>query len=142
MKLKNFGLTIVLTANILSAEANANQSKETCGIPPSIFIRKSIKIIEQSRSAEINLFSCDELKRMAELNANTLAITSGRKRGKYIICLSDVRNNPCKIHLGTFKQLQNPSKMLSDLFGIKAEENGPLNETVERLFLTPSSLIK
>ena len=120
----------------------ANQKDDRCEVKLNNFIQDSIKLIERSELAEANTLSCNELKTVASFNENTLAITSGRKRGKYTICVSDDRKDPCKIRLGTFKDTQNPSLMLSELFSIKVEHKGHLNETVERLFLTPSLLIK
>ena len=142
MKISNFALMLIFSLNIFSAEANANQAVEACGVQLNSFIRMSMNVIKESLVAENNILSCEELKIAADLNTDTLAITSGRTRGKYTICLSDERENPCKILLGVFKDSQNPSDMLSKLFKIKVEQKGQLNETVERLFLTPSSLIK
>ena len=128
--------------SIALAKADANQKDNRCEVKLNNFIQDSINIIEKSELAEANSLSCNELKTAAGFNANTLAITSGRKRGKFTICISDDRKDPCKIRLGTFKDTQNPSLMLSNLFDVKVEHKGYLNETVERLFLTPSSLIK
>ena len=139
--LRNFALMLLLSVYTFSADAN-NKVEKACGVQLNGFVRKAINIIKESALAESNLLSCDELKKAADLNTNTLAITSGRSRGEYTICLSDDRDNPCKLKLGTFKNTQDPSYMLSQLFNVQVEQDVHLNETVERLFLTPSSLIK
>ena len=43
--------------------------------------------------------------------------------------------------MGTFNENRNPSDMLSEVFGIPKPKQTQLNETVERLFFSPSLLI-
>ena len=74
-------------------------------------------------------------------NKDKLNITTGRKRGKYKICLSDDASNPCKHSLGIFNESTNPSDMLAEVFGVEQPKSDYLNETVERLFFQPSLLI-
>ena len=100
-----------------------------------------ISKIEHSEIANTNELSCEEITEINKNNPNSLLITSGRKRGKYTICLSDNPKNPCKYVIGTFNRKNNPSEMLSQVFDIPKPEQTQLNETVERLFFKPSLLI-
>lgn len=100
-----------------------------------------ISKIENSAIAKSNRLGCMEIIKINENDPNKMQITSGRKRGKYTICLSDNSSNPCKYIIGTFNENKNPSDMLSQVFDIPKPKRTQLNETVERLFFSPSLLI-
>ena len=97
--------------------------------------------IEDSSLASLNKISCNEISTINSYDEDNLQITTGRKRGKYRICLSDDASNPCKHSLGIFNESANPSDMLAEVFGIEQQKSEYLNETVERLFFQPSLLI-
>ena len=97
--------------------------------------------VENSGIATSSNLGCDKITEINKNDKNNMLITSGRKRGKYTICLSDSSSNPCKYIMGTFNQNKNPSDMLSEVFGIPKPKQTQLNETVERLFFSPSLLI-
>ena len=97
--------------------------------------------IENSGIAASSNLSCEEITEINKNDKNNMLITSGRKRGKYTICLSDSSPNPCKYIIGTFNENKNPSDMLLEVFGIPKPKQTQLNETVERLFFSPSLLI-
>ena len=107
----------------------------------SIFEKLIIKI-NSHENTELNLISCKEIDFIKGVDEDKLIVTTGRRRGRYSICLSDTKDNPCKFIIGYFKKNGVPSQMLSELFDIEFSQNGELNETVERLFLEPSSLIR
>ena len=105
-------------------------------------IEKLIIKINSYEHTELNLITCKEIDIIKGFNEDKLLVTTGRKRGRYSICLSNTKDNPCKFILGYFKKNGIPSEMLSKLFEIEFSQDGELNETVERLFLEPSSLIR
>ena len=97
--------------------------------------------IENSGIVKSSNLSCEQITEINKYDPSNILITSGRKRGKYTICLSDSTSNPCKYIIGTFNENKNPSDMLSEVFGIPKPKQTHLNETVERLFFSPSLLI-
>ena len=97
--------------------------------------------IENSGIAKLSNLNCEKITEINKYDPNSLSITSGRKRGKYTICLSDSSSNPCKYIIGTFNENKNPSDMLAEVFEIPKPKRTQLNETVERLFFSPSLLI-
>jgi len=97
--------------------------------------------IENSGIAKPSNINCEKIAEINKYDPNNLLITSGRKRGKYTICISDSSSNPCKYIIGTFNENKNPSDMLSEVFDIPKPKRSQLNETVERLFFSPSLLI-
>ena len=98
-------------------------------------------MIENSSIAKLSNLSCEKIAVINKYDPSDMLITSGRKRGKYTICLSNSTSNPCKYIIGTFNENKNPSDMLSKVFGIPKPKQIQLNETVERLFFSPSLLI-
>ena len=97
--------------------------------------------IENSGIAKASKISCEKITYINNSDESNMLITSGRKRGKYTICLSDISSKPCKFIMGTFNENKNPSEMLLKVFGIPKPKQTQLNETVERLFFSPSLLI-
>ena len=68
--------------------------------------------------------------------------SSGRKRGKATICLSDEKDYPCKFIIGFINPGFDSATALSEIYSFTPPQSSQLNETVERLFLKPSSLIQ
>ena len=128
-------LPIVYDGATKIALAECNASRE--GIYSTI-----ISKVETSDIATPKEISCTEIIEINKQNPVNLLLTSGRKRGKYTICLSDNSSNPCKYVIGTFNENRNPSDMLSQVFDFPQPKRTQLNETVERLFLKPSLLIQ
>ena len=105
-------------------------------------VKWSISKIESSDMAKISSFTCDEVKNMNKMNSNQIEITHGRKRGKATICLSDEKDYPCKFIIGFINPEFHAAKALSEIYIFTPPQSSQLNETVERLFLKPSSLIQ
>ena len=127
--------SLLLFADIdYKANASCTQGKG------EVYSVLSAKIMA-SEDATINTISCEEIGMINEYNIDELLITSGRKRGKYTICISNDPSNPCKHILGNLKVNQNPSDSLVSVFEIEKPKQKFLNETVERLFFKPSLLI-
>ena len=97
--------------------------------------------IDRSEISTLLPINCSEVEKINSYDEKTVLITSGRKRGKYIVCLSNTTDNPCKHKLAVLNGSGNPAEMLSQVFGIYRTESKVLNETVERLFFKPSEII-
>tara|TARA_B100000214_G_scaffold367378_1_gene337436 strand:- start:397 stop:834 length:438 start_codon:yes stop_codon:yes gene_type:complete len=104
-------------------------------------VKWSISKIESSDIANVSSFTCDDAKNMNKMNGNEISITSGRRRGKATICLSDNKDYPCKFIIGFINPEFDSIKALSIIYSFIPPKSSELNETVERLFLKPSSLI-
>ena len=102
----------------------------------------SINKIKNSKMAKENFFSCEEVKEMNNMNSDQISITSGRKRGQATICLSDESNFPCKFTIGIIETQFDSATALSEIYSFTPPKSSQLNETVERLFLKPSTLIQ
>ena len=89
-----------------------------------------------------NSVTCEEVKDMNQMKNENITITSGRKKGKTAICLSDESNYPCKFVIGIIKPQFDATFALSEIYSFTPPKSSQLNETVERLFLKPSSLIQ
>jgi len=102
----------------------------------------SIKKIKDSNLAEFVNKSCDEAKQMEKMAEEKILITSGRKRGKSLICISDEKDFPCKFIIGNIYPGIDSSEAIKQIYSFSPPQSSQLNETVERLFLNPSSLIQ
>ena len=105
-------------------------------------IKWSISKIESSDMANVSSFTCDDAKNMNKMNSDQISITSGRKRGKATICLSDEKDYPCKFIIGFINPEFDAATALSEIYSFTPPQSSQLNETVERLFLKPSTLIQ
>ena len=105
-------------------------------------VKWSISKIESSDMATLSSFTCDDAKNMNRMNSDQISITSGRKRGKATICLSDEKDYPCKFIIGFINPEFDSATALSKIYSFTPPVSSQLNETVERLFLKPSSLIQ
>ncbi len=102
----------------------------------------SMKKIRISDMATTTSLTCEEVKDMNQMKNENITITSGRKKGKTAICLSDESNYPCKFVIGIIKPQFDAAFALSEIYSFTPPKSSQLNETVERLFLKPSSLIQ
>ena len=139
--LKRIILPFIYTVAILIPDTSSNKSLASCTIPDQGIYGSIFTKIDQSDIADTNELSCEKIKEINMQSPDAFIMTSGRKRGKYTICLSDDSYKPCKYVVGKFKENRNPSDMLSQVFGLPKTKPGQLNETVERLFFKPSLLI-
>ncbi len=105
-------------------------------------VKWSISKIQSSEMANVSSFSCKEAKEMNKMDGDQIYITSGRKRGKATICLSDEKSYPCKFVIGFINTEFDSATALSEIYSFTPPKSSQLNETVERLFLKPSSLIQ
>ena len=105
-------------------------------------VKWSIKKIKESNLAIFEPISCDLVTQMDKMAEDTILITSGRKRGKPLICISDEKDYPCKFVIGNINPQIDSSEAIKQIYSFTPPQSSQLNETVERLFLKPSSLIQ
>ena len=136
-------ITPVIIATTLTLVHDGGTSKvfAKCAASNEGIYNSIVSRVENSGIAKLSNLNCEKITKINKYIPNNLLITSGRKRGKYTICISDSSSNPCKYIIGTFNENKNPSDMLSEVFDIPKPKRTQLNETVERLFFSPSLLI-
>jgi len=129
----------------LQIESSINQSIASSACEQPIQNTVFSWIVEKISTSEIanaKPLSCEETKKITSYREELILITSGRKRGEYTICLSDDKSQPCKHTIATLTGSSSPGEMLEEVFDYKEQKSSVFNETVERLFLKPSSLIR
>ena len=110
--------------------------------------RLVISIIEKiTRLANVSAveFNCKSISKINLIEEDSILLTTTRKRGKEYICLHASGNSrPCQIKVGVVENQENPNDILCKLTQQDCSNvaDSPLTETVERLYLRPSSLIR
>ena len=125
----------ILNSNSTSASDCSNELNNK-------LVAWSMKKIRISDMATTKSLTCEEVIDMNQMKNENITITSGRKKGKTAICLSDESNYPCKFVIGIIKPQFDATFALSEIYSFTPPKSSQLNETVERLFLKPSSLIQ
>ena len=134
--------SILAVALSLSTPPSIQADTTTCTpIEEGLYawIKQKIEVSQYSKPVPIE---CQELKVIEGYKDEEVQITSGRQRGKYYICLTNTKENPCQHKIAELVGYEAPSVLISRIFGASQAKPEYLNETVERLFLRPSSLIK
>ena len=127
----------------INSSINQSIASSACEKPiQNTVFRWIVEKISTSEIANAKPLSCEEIKEITSYQEEVILITSGRKRGEYTICLSDDKLQPCKHTIATLIGWSSPSEMLEEVFDYKEQKSSVFNETVERLFLKPSSLIR
>ena len=142
MKLLILSTSILTIALSLSTPLRTPANTTTCtprGDGLYAWIKQKIEVSQYSKPVPIE---CQELKVIEGYKDEDVQITSGRQRGKYYICLTNTKENPCQHKIGELVGYEAPSVLISRIFGASQAKPEYLNETVERLFLRPSRLIK
>ena len=99
--------------------------------------------IEESTLSNLRKLKCPEQLQISSYSSNDLTITSGRVNRKSVICLSDKESNPCKHVIADLEiWVHNPPVALQEIFNLQKSQTGEMFETVERLFIKPSALIR
>ena len=138
-QLKLIGSSILLM-NLINQ--NPIEANDCFGLFKNDVLIWSIEKIKTSEMADINTFGCEVVDAMNKMNPEQISITSGRKQRKPVICLSDESDFPCKFVIGFIKPQFDAATALSEIYSFTPPKSSQLNETVERLFLKPSSLIQ
>ena len=112
----------------------------------SLLLSSILKSIEEFDLAEPYDLSCSQYEMIALIPEDSLFISTKRSRGKDQICLTSSKTTgKCTHKIGFFIGEGNPSYKLCSMLGADCSlNNNPLvfTETVERLYLKPSSLIR
>ena len=114
--------------------------------PKSPLLTSILKSIEKFDLAEKYDLSCSQYEMISLIPEDSLFISTKRSRGKDQICLTSSKTTgKCTHKIGFFIGEGNPSNKLCRMFEKDCSlNNNPLvlTETVERLYLKPSSLIR
>ena len=133
-------LFTILSSLAIPLDTKANTIRcESSGGDLYVWIQKRIEASQHSKALPL---SCDKLKMIEDYVDEDIRLTSGRKRGAYIICLSNNNKSPCLHQIAELIGYEAPSILINRIFGAAQAKSEYLNETVERLFLKPSKLIK
>ncbi len=120
-------------------------TNDTCG-PIRIHLVESIisRITLLPNLSPVDL-DCKSISKINSLEENSILLTTTSKRGKEYICLhAGGSPRPCQVKIGIVTSQENPDIALCKLTQQDCSDifEGPLTETVERLFLKPSLLIQ
>lgn len=133
---------ILFAANLSLNHPGASQEATNCPLLPDSLLQKIVKKIELSQYAKITPLLCADINELNRISPDKFEITTGRKNGEPVICLLESRDQPCKYVLGKLDKTLSPASALSSIFPSSMPISDVLNETVERLFIRPSSIIK
>lgn len=86
--------------------------------------------------------SCNSVGQINQIQPAKLMITTGRKAGNNIVCISGSKRNPCTFKVASFKDGVSPSDSLLKIFNSKPIQSEILYETTSRVFIFPQELIE
>jgi hypothetical protein len=125
--------------NFLIGKVNSKEGNILNTKCPSLTIKKITYItfdkIDKSKLINLNNIECSEIVMIDKLESSKVNITTGRKGGKSVSCLSDTKSNPCKFILGEFEKNIVPNVALKRIFNYEEPKPDFLNETTSRLFI-------
>ena len=110
--------------------------------PLVISILDKVELLPDVSSVE---YGCKLISKINSIEEDSILLTTTRKRGKEYICLHASGNSrPCQVKIGIISSQENPNDVLCKLTQQDCSnvDESPLTETVERLYLRPSSLIR
>ena len=126
----------------LSPKSSAASLLKDCDTQSNSLLTWLDNSISQSALAEPLQLSCADVAQISSYSVSQVVMTSGRRRGQYVVCLSDDPDNPCKHVVAKLLGYEAPSVQLQKVFSLPEKKSEHLNETVERLFFKPSKLIR
>ena len=134
-----FSTFIFLYPNFLIEKVNSKEGNILNTKCPSLTIKKITYItfdkIDKSKLNNLNNLDCSEIVMIDKLESSKVNITTGRKAGKSVSCISDSKANPCKFIVGEFKNNIVPNVALKRIFDYEEPKPDFLNETTSRLFI-------
>ena len=137
---------IFLYPNFLFEKVNSSQGNILNSKCPSLTIKKITYItfdkIDKSKFINLNNIECSEIVMIDKLESSKVNITTGRKSGKSVSCLSDTKSNPCKFIIGEFEKNIVPNIALKRIFNYEEPKPVFLNETTSRLFINIYSIFE
>ena len=137
---------IFLYPNFLIEKVNSKEGNILNTKCPSLTIKKITYItfdkIDKSKFINLNNIECSEILMIDKLESSKVNITTGRKSGKSVSCLSDTKSNPCKFIIGEFEKNIVPNVALKRIFNYEEPKPEFLNETTSRLFINIYSMFE
>ena len=134
-----FSTFIFLYPNFLIEKVNSREGNILNTKCPSLTIKKITYItfdkIDKSKFINLNNLDCSEIVMIDKLESSKVNITTGRKGGKSVSCLSDSKANPCKFIVGEFEKNIVPNVALKRIFDYEEPKPDFLNETTSRIFI-------
>ena len=141
-----FSTFIFLYPNILIKSVSSSEGNILNTKCPSLTIKKITYItfdkIDKSKLINLNNIKCSEILMIDKLESSKVNITTGRKGGKSVSCLSDSKDYPCKFIVGEFEKNIVPNVALKRIFDYEEPKPDFLNETTSRLFINIYSLFE
>jgi len=122
--------------------ANVTQNELACENKFSGIYQNIISQIKRSKSLEVLPLSCKQQSEINDFKAHDVYLTTGRSKGNATICVTNNQSYPCMFHVARLIDQSNPSEILLTINGDRTPRQHLLNETTERLFLRPTSLIR
>ena len=128
-----------------SNRSYANQANNPYLKCSNIQLTELSNVVFQELSNSKDIFplniNCSSINRINQINPAKLLITTGRRKGDNVVCISDNKENPCAFKVAFFKEGINPSSSLLKTFNTKHKQSEILNETTSRVFIIPQELI-
>ena len=139
-------ISISITPFLFFSLLPVKSENQTDICPKSPLLSSILKSIEEFDLAEKYDLSCSQYEMISLIPEDSLFISTKRSRGKDQICLTSSKTTgKCTHKIGFFIGEGNPSNKLCRMFNKDCSlNNNPLvlTETVERLYLKPSTLIR
>ena len=140
-------ISISITSFLLFSFLPLKSENQTDICDKSPLLSSILKSIEEFDLAEKYDLSCSQYKMISLIPEDSLFISTKRSRGKDQICLTSSKTTgKCTHKIGFFIGKGNPSNKLCRMFekDCSLNNNNPLvlTETIERLYLKPSTLIR
>ena len=137
-------IPLIFTLFMLHLEAGQNVKDDYCtknSLIEGLLTR--IKVFSLAEPYEIN---CSQYEKISLIPEDSLFISTKRIRGKDQICLTDSQDSGnCTYKIGYFVGSGNSSYKLCEMMKAdcsSSDKPALFTETVERLYLKPSSLIR
>ncbi len=139
-------ISISITPFLLFSLLPLKSENQTDICRKSPLLSSILKSIEDFDLAEKYDLSCSQYEMINLISEDSLFISTKRSRGKDQICLTSSKTTgKCTHKIGFFIGEGNPSNKLCKMFETDCSLNNKplvLTETVERLYLKPSTLIR
>jgi len=85
---------------------------------------------------------CEVLNRFQAVDESKLILTTTRSGKLYSVCIGESLNTPCSGLIADVVEGVAASEALQFAYGLDLGKGGPQRQTVERLFIKPSAIIR
>ncbi len=137
-------ICLIFASFILNLEAGQNLKDDHC--IKSSLIKGLLTRIKEFSLAQPYEVNCSQYEKISLIPEDSLFISTKRIRGKDQICLTDSQDSGnCTYKIGYFVGSGNSSYKLCEMMKAdcsSSDKPALFTETVERLYLKPSSLIR